>query len=139
MSYKVIHTPFRADSARLRHKLGPHPSTMVHIIAPTACARGAPACFDEPQGKGERESRWTSDFTLLHSQRCFGPHHSGSCDKRGHFAPDTRSTAEKYARKTRSRKLDPPGFQVPTREHSFTGLRVTEQSGASARSGLLPV
>jgi hypothetical protein len=36
-------------------------------------------------------------------------------------------------------KLDPPGFQVPTREHSFTGLRVTEQSGASARSGLLPV
>jgi hypothetical protein len=34
-------------------------------------------------------------------------------------------------------KLDPPGFQVPIREHSFTGLRVTEQSGASARSGLL--
>jgi hypothetical protein len=39
----------------------------------------------------------------------------------------------------RSRKLDPSGFQVPTREHSFTRLRVTEQPGASARSGLLPV
>lgn len=30
-------------------------------------------------------------------------------------------------------------IEVSTREHSFTGLRVTEQSGASARSGLLPV
>jgi hypothetical protein len=67
------------------------------------------------------------------------PHHCRSCDKRGRFPPDIRSTAEKYARKARSRKLVPSGFQVPTREHSFTGLRVTEQSGASARSGLLPV
>jgi hypothetical protein len=67
------------------------------------------------------------------------PCHCRSCDKRGRFPPDTRSTAEKYARKARSRKLDPSGFQVPTREHSFTGLRVTKQAGASARSGLLPV
>jgi hypothetical protein len=41
--------------------------------------------------------------------------------------------------KTRSRKRDLLGFQVPTREYSFTGLRMTEQSGASARCGLLPV
>jgi hypothetical protein len=79
----------------------------------------------------ESEGRWTPDFTLLYSQR--------SCDKRGRFAPDTRSTAAKHARKARSRKLDPSGFQVSAREHSFTRLRVTEQSVASARPGLLPI
>ena len=51
------------------------------------------------------------------------------CGKGGHFAPDTRSAAEKYARKARSRKPDPSGFQVFTRENSYIGLRVTGQTG----------